>query len=119
MALQRTEWVKLVGEWRRSRQSARQFAATHGVTDASLRYWAGRLAEEEDEQRGASERPSGHASRVSSSPTLARVLRPGTAAPVAGDGRVMVVLGKASILVEPGFDDAHLRAIVRALSEAG
>jgi hypothetical protein len=31
----------------------------------------------------------------------------------------MVMMGKASIVVEPGFDGAHLRAVVRALSEVG
>jgi hypothetical protein len=31
---------------------------------------------------------------------------------------MLVMVGKASIVVEPGFDDAHLRDVVRALSEA-
>lgn len=41
------DWAALVEEWRASRQTARAFAATHGVTDSALRYWAGRLAREE------------------------------------------------------------------------
>ena len=120
MTLQRGDWAKLVAEWRASRQSARQFAAARGVTDTALRYWAGRLGEE-DGRRGA---PAGRAARratrsASLSPPLARVVRPGETPPADSGGRIMVMVGKASIVVEPGFDDAHLRDVVRALSDAG
>lgn len=119
MTLKRDEWEKLVGQWRASRQSARQFAAAHGVTDAALRYWANRLVDEEDEQESSGASPRGRAVRApSTSPTLARIIRPGEA-PAHDAGRVMVVIGKASIVVEPGFDADHLCAVVRALSEVG
>ena len=120
MTLKRAEWERLVGQWRGSRQTARQFAAAHGVTDTALRYWANRLAAEEDEQEMPGVRAAGRASRSpSSSPPLARVVRAGEAPPAQGAGRVTVIIGKAAIAVEPGFDDAHLRAVVRALSEVG
>lgn len=116
MALKRPEWEKLIEQWRSSRQSARQFAMAHGVTDTALRYWAGRLQEIDD----AAKTKPGHrpTPATSSSPTLARVVRPGDI-PAAGSGRIMVVLGKATIVVERDFDEAHLREVVRALSEAG
>ena len=50
---------------------------------------------------------------ATTSPALARVVRPGEGC----DGRVAVVVGKATVLVERGFDSDHLRAVVRALSE--
>jgi hypothetical protein len=49
---------------------------------------------------------------------MARVVRPGDV-PVDRSGAVRVVVGKATVVVEPGFDDVHLRAVVRALSELG
>ncbi len=117
MTLKRDGWEKLVEQWRGSRQTARQFAAARGVTESALRYWANRLADEEDEEmpvgRAASER-----ARTASAPRLARVVAPGVAAAPSA-GRIMVVIGKASIVVERGFDDAHLRDVVRALSEVG
>lgn len=80
------------------------------MTDASLRYWGTRLADEDKEPVPEVRRPSGTTS-------LARVVRPGEAPPVAG--RIMVIVGKASVLVEAGFDAAHLRDVVRALGEVG
>ncbi len=120
MTLRRDEWEKLVGQWRASRQSARQFAAAHGVTDTALRYWANRLVDEEDEREVPTAQARGRAARAAStSPPLARVVRPGEAPPAQDAGRVVVMIGKASIVVEPGFDGAHLRAVVRALREVG
>jgi transposase-like protein len=88
----------------------------HGVTDTALRYWGSRLAEEEDEHQVTPSRKSAaRAPAPSRSPPLARVVRPGEAP----DGRITVMVGKAAIVVEPGFQDAHLRAVVRALSEVG
>lgn len=120
MTLKRDEWKKLVGQWRVSGQSAQQFAAAHGVTDTALRYWANRLVDEEDEQKLSGEQLRGRAARAANmSPALARVIRPGEAPLVHDAGRVLVMIGKASIVAEPGFDGALLRAVVRALSEVG
>lgn len=120
MTLKRAEWVKLVEQWRASGQSARQFAKAHGVVDTALRYWANRLDEEEDEREARPPRRTGGraSARTSSAPALARVVRPGET-PTAQAGRITVVIGKATIVVEPGFADAHLRDVVRALSEVG
>lgn len=116
MTTRQVEWAELVAEWRASGQTARAFAAAHGVTDTALRYWAGRLAEE-GRRNGATSRrrPSGP---TTTSPALARVVRPGETPAAGADGRVMVMVGKATIIVERGFDDVHLRDVVRALSAA-
>lgn len=120
MTLKRGEWAKLVAEWRGSQQSARQFAAARGVTDTALRYWAGRLAERDDERGAPAGRPVRHVTRSPSvSPPLARVVRPGETPTPESGARVVVVVGKASIVVESGFDGAHLRDVVHALSEGG
>jgi transposase-like protein len=113
----RDEWVKLVGEWQRSRQTARQFALAHGVTDTALRYWAGRLAKEVG---GAKEEasPMRQPTAPTGVPTLARVVRSGEAPPVPS-GPIAIVIGNATLLVEPGFEPEHLRALLRTLSEAG
>lgn len=122
MTLARAEWTKLVRDWRVSGQSARRFAAEHGVTDASLRYWATQLADQEDEsvppRRPRAPKPAGTVT-VTSSPTLARVVRPGEAPASSGRGQIRVAVGKALIVVEPDFDADHLRAVVRALEEVG
>lgn len=110
MSRTRVQWERLVGEWRESGLSARQFAAAHGLTDASLRYWGTRLADAAKESDVRVRRPPGATS-------LARVVRHGEPPP--GGGRIMVMIGKASLVVEAGFDPAHLRDVVRALSEAG
>jgi hypothetical protein len=115
MTMKQAEWVTLVEEWRGSRQSARQFAMAHGVTDTALRYWAGRLAALED---AAAAKPSRRGPAPRSSPAIARIVRPGEA-PAAQTGGITIVVGKAAIVVEPGFEDAHLRNVVRALSEVG
>jgi hypothetical protein len=50
---------------------------------------------------------------------MARVVRPGEKLPVDRSDAVRVIVGKATVVVEPGFDDVHLRAVVLALSELG
>ena len=116
MTTRQVEWAELVAEWRASGQTARAFAAAHGVTDTALRYWAGRLAEENQRNNATSRpRPNG---RATTSPPLARVVRSGEKPTSSTDGRVIVLVGKATIIVERGFDDVHLRDVVRALSAA-
>ena len=108
------DWSELVEELVRSRQSTRTFAEAHGVSDASLRWWKSKLAGQ------SKSRPSGSGSGAAPPPmTLARVVRageePGAAMPGA-DG-ITVVLGAARVLVEPGFDAGHLRAVLKALGD--
>lgn len=115
----RGHWEKLVGEWRGSGLTARQFAAAHGVPDTSLRYWATRLAEEDKEPEARRRPRSRVAARAVAAPALARVVRPGETPSATGVGRIMVMVGRASVVVEAGFDGAHLREVVRALGEVG
>ena len=125
MTMTAGDWKTLVAAWRGSRQTARDFARAHGVTDSALRYWAGRLGDEASREASTSrqrlpERTAAAAAsparRPASAPSLARVVRPGEGPPTLVGGRVLVVLGKAMLVVEPGFDAAHLRDVVHALT---
>ena len=53
--------------------------------------------------------------------TLARVVRAGEESPpgaaMPGADGITVVLGAARVLVEPGFDAGHLRAVLKALGD--
>ena|ERR1700744_5069388 len=117
MALTQDEWSELVVEWRKSGKSAAQFAAAHGVAQTALRYWIKRLPILEA-MKAAATMPRPAAPPKTTVTALARVLRPGEVAPspkpkAAG---VRIVVGKAVVLVEADFDEAHLRAVVRAVS---
>lgn len=114
------DWAELVEEWRASGRTAREFAAAHGVADSALRYWSSRLSQRKPPTSTSRRRPVGRPTAAATSPPLARVVRPGDPAPATkGDARITVVVGKVTVIVEPGFDGAHLRDVVRALSEAG
>lgn len=113
------EWAELVEEWRGSRQTARAFAAAHGIAESALRYWAGRLARDGRPRSSPRPRPASRPAGPAPSPTLARVVRPGDAPPAKSDGRITIVVGKVSIVVERGFDGAQFREVVRILSEVG
>ena len=119
MSLAREEWEKLVAEWRRSGKSAIRFAEEKGVPATALRYWINRPPTRSSRPK-VTTASVGSARAVPRSPAatpLARVVRPGEVPPIAGGSEVRLVLGKVTIAVEPGFDDVHLRAVVRALSE--
>lgn len=114
MSLSKEEWVGLVAEWRSSGKSASQFAAEQGVTTTALRYWINRPP-----TRSSRTKRDPLAATAPAPPSLARVVRPDES-PGNDRGRdVRLVVGKVMVVVEPGFDDVHLRAVVRALSELG
>lgn len=112
------EWEELVAEWRASGISRRLFAEKHGVRASALSYW---IKRHEAAQAGPARtvRRVGEPLAVRSPATLARVVRPGEGPAAERVGEVRVVVGKATVVVEPGFDDVHLRAVVRALRELG
>lgn len=112
------EWEELVAEWRESGMSRKLFAEKHGVPASALSYWIKRLEGTDAAPRRAV--PSvGKPLAVRPPATLARVMRPGEASAAERVGEVRIIVGKAMVIVEPGFDDVHLRAVVRALSELG
>lgn len=116
MSLSPKEWEGLVAEWRGSGMTRAEFCRQHGVAATALSYWVKRL-----ELSGASapktKQVGVRAPESLPRTALARVVRPGEPRPSDADGTVRIAVGKAVVMVEPGFDDVHLRAVVRALSE--
>lgn len=50
----KSEWVEEVGRWRRSGQTATEYAAQHGLHPGTLAVWGSRLGRVEATQVGAS-----------------------------------------------------------------
>lgn len=114
------EWEGLVAEWRESGMSRSAFAKEHGVPATALSYWVKRLETSGAATPTMKAKVAVAAGRDAAPRTaLARVVRPGEAPPFDRADAVRVLVGKAVIVVEPGFDDVHLRAVVRALAELG
>jgi transposase-like protein len=116
--LSAAEWAELVASWSASGQSARSFAAAHGIADASLRWWKTELS-----RRGKGvvlgARDGGE--RSERRPAIARVVRAGETIPGEAGGHVagvVILVGRARIAVEAGFDARVLRAVVEALGGA-
>jgi hypothetical protein len=90
------KWRGLVAEQRRSGQSVAAFCRERGVSAPSFFAWKKRLSQDAADQFvavqlvDAGEQASGHALEVR-------------------------LCGGRSVMVEPGFDAAHLRAVLAAL----
>lgn len=118
MSLSQEDWEGLVAEWHGTGVSASRFAEEHGVPATALRYWINRLPTRAWYRRRRWARSRRRAApcdprRSRASYGLAKRRR------VQRGGDVRVVVGKATVIVKPCFDDVHLRAVVRALSELG
>ena len=112
MPLPQEQWEQLVAEWRRSGKTATRFAQERGLAATALRYWINRPPTKGSRPK-AVPTVANVAERPSLATPLARVVRAGEAPPSA----VRIIVGHAAIVIEPGFDAVHLRAVVRALSE--
>jgi|LNFM01.2.fsa_nt_gb transposase len=97
-----TKWRQRVDAWRRSGQTAKQFAAQSGFSVSALTGWASRL------RGGTNKEPS-------QAPKIVPLVR--VAQPVA-QSELVVELGCARVRVQSGFDPALLSAVVRVLKEA-
>jgi transposase len=114
-AEQRAKWVE---RWRDSGLTAKEFAAEAGVKATALYYWSSQLsasqranAEEQNENTTRavrSRRPRAAPLRFVELPVAA------TTAPV----MLELVLGDVRVRVPPGFDEATLTRVVRALEAA-
>jgi hypothetical protein len=123
MSLSQEDWEGLVAEWRRSGKAAARFADEHGVPATALRYWINRPPTKGSRPKVGAARstlalPLAGESFAGTTP-IARVVRAGEAPPLDRSAGVRVIVGEATVVVEPGFDEVHLRAVVRALSELG
>jgi hypothetical protein len=108
------QWAELIGEWESSGLPVGAFATERGIAAKALRWWKTELArrarKEARRRPPRRERP-----RVSAVP-LVKVVRQGEGP--SSSRHVTIVVGRARIDVEQGFDHVLLRDVVRALEEA-
>jgi len=95
-----TKWRGLVSEQKRSGQSVAAFCRERGVCAPQFFAWKRRLSQAEAEQFVAVE-----------------VVEAGGAPPAPAPGRAIEIRlsGGRSVVVEPGFDGGHLRAVLAVL----
>ena len=100
-------WRELVGEQCGSGQSVAGYCRERGLAASQFFAWKRRLREAEAS-------PSGEMAKSAADFVEVRLSAPGAAA--AGNRAIEVRLsGGRSILVEPGFDAHHLRALLAVL----
>jgi len=116
MEARRDRWAGLVGRWRRSGQTGREFAESVGVNAGTLGYWAWRLKRER-KARGREEKLPKRRARSSIASVSKRsfveliVDRP-------NDGAFLLELGDGRRLrVPPEFDAAALERLLPVLAQ--
>jgi hypothetical protein len=87
-------WRGVIGEWRASGSSQAAFCRDRGLPTWKFAYWLKRVSEEETAAEG---------------PAFATVSTPGS-------GLRLVLPGGSCLEVDPGFDEATLRRVLRAVS---
>ena len=96
----RAKWEERVRAWRASGLPAEEFATSRGFAEATLKWWSYRL-------------------RKQQAPKFIELVPKVAAAPVASRvAEIVVEVGGARVRVAPGFDDALLGEVVRALASA-
>jgi len=111
----RDRWAGVVRRWRRSGQTAREFAESAGVNAGTLTYWAWRLKREGN---GEDQRPAKRRRRSSDTPSRERSF---VELIVDGheDGRFELELRDGQRLRIPaGFDTAALGRLLTVLGDA-
>jgi hypothetical protein len=95
----RSWWTVTVSRWRRSGQTAADFALREGLSVSGLRFWSSRL---------------GRGSRAEHGPSIEPIE---ITVPTGAMGSpIEVAVGDAVIRCEPGADVTYIAALVRALS---
>lgn len=102
-----SEWKGLVSTWRRSGESAGEFAARSAVSDRTLRWWAWKL------ERGTRAKRE----RTTRAPAPIEIAL--EEAPVGAGGRVELVVGDVVLRVETGTDPAYVALLVNRLARRG
>jgi hypothetical protein len=98
-------WERTVARWRRSGQTAREFATREGVRPGTLLWWSSRLG------RGTR---AGHGAQEITAIEIAVPLR-GERAPA---GSIEVVAGDTVVRCEVGTDVEYVATLVRRLRES-
>jgi hypothetical protein len=114
------QWAEVIREWDSSGLSGGAFASERGLTEKTLRWWKtelARRARNESRRRPPRGGPLPAGAAGTASVPLAKVVRVGEERSSASS-RVSIVVGRARIDVEQGFDRQLLCDVVRALEGA-
>ena len=114
----RAEWVKRVEQWKRSGLTAKAFAAAHGLNASSLNCWSWKLRAEERQEPTAPKRKVRESSRTVAFVELpiASTGQSAASEPARGSAALELLLADGvRVRVQPGFDEATLKRVVRTL----
>ena len=112
-------WRRLLGQWQRSGQTARDFCAAHGLSEPSFYAWRREIARRDQEGKRRTPTPTrASAAGRSASQTLPTFVPVRLAAAVATACALEVVVASGRVLrVRPGFDVDVLRQLLAVLEE--
>jgi hypothetical protein len=113
MEAARDRWAGLVGRWRRSGQTAREFAESAGVNAGTLAYWAWRLKRETSEAEGRQVKRRGGSSASVQGARFVELI-----VDTPEDRRFLLELGDGRRLCIPtAFDGDSLKRLLTVLRE--
>ena len=101
------KWRQEIDAWRASGKTLSVWARERSLSRDALNYWKDKLP--------ALAAPGGKPNRLSLIPVRMESTRPNTIPPASEPVAIIVDVGPCRIHVRPGFDLAHLQAVVGAL----
>jgi transposase-like protein len=110
-------WRRVLGQWRRSGLTAREFCAEHGLSEPSFYAWRREIGRRDQERTaGTQATPAVSASRRSAAAALPAFV-PVRIEASAACALEVVVAGGRLLRVRPGFDAEVLRHLLAVLEE--
>jgi hypothetical protein len=101
------KWRQEIDAWRSSGKALSVWARERSLSRDALNYWKDKLP--------ALAAPGGKPNRLSLIPVRMESTRPNAVPPASEPVAIIVDVGPCRIYVRPGFDRAHLQAVVGAL----
>jgi hypothetical protein len=110
-------WREMVGRWRRSGVSIRDFCDAHGLSEPSFYAWRREIAKRDEQARERPARTSARSARRPEGGLPAFV--PLRVTPTEPAPALELVVGAGHVVrVAPGFDAPTLRSLLAVLAEA-
>jgi transposase-like protein len=111
-------WRRLLGRWRQSGLTGRDFCAEHGVSEPSFYSWRREIARRDQQQATARKRTAPAAAPTMVTPQCGGAFLQLALESSAPPPAIEVVLAQGRLLrVRPGFDAASLHQLLRLLEE--
>ena len=113
----RVSWWRVLAAWRASGLSRREFCVSRGLALWQFHYWHSRLIG----TAGSGAKRPPRRDRAEAPPVFVPVKAVKPAKPMKGgaDTGVRLRLGCLEVVLEPGFDEATVRRLLRVLQEQG